>query len=402
MSRSKSRRKKNKSKQDHKTSHEGRKGEGSISTNARPDAETLAHLESKIDSKLIRQDHRFFHVIRNYLRFKSAPDGDPKKNAAVEALAWRIALSLVPSLAVATTGALALIGVYLAWSANQLAKQSNDLHNQEIALLKSQTSENLEVETLPVSDNYVHVWSATRYPDKPPVVSRVASFYRFRVTNTSLVPVSLIESFHAEGAHSRVRVELPFFSLIAYHSDHVSLGSPIELPVRLAPQESIEFFAMVPRRVTEPTGRFLMELMRDEKSKFDTKVEYRLFTPNLLQDTERRMQDEFAKTKLGQLIEIQEIDLPHLTTDRGLLYRNDDNTIGFRDKDNNAQDGFVYKDGNYLHVQCTDKMLESPMLTYSDLTPVDETYEIAFQTGSGAIYKTVLRSSETLFGRLTQ
>lgn len=362
-----------------------------------------------METSFIRQEHRLLHIIKNFLAYRSADKSDPKREAAMSALALRIALSFVPSPAVATTGIVALFGVYLAWHANQLAKESNQLYEQEITLakeqvnlLKDQTAERLAVESLPMRDNYVHVWSAIRYKNKPPSVTQTATWYRFRVTNNSLIPISVVESFYNEAGRGRIRVDLPFFKSVTYENDKVALESPVELPIRLEPQESTELYALVPRRVTDPIGKYLMKLLRHEDGKLDTIVEHRLFTPNLLEDAEREARESFDNTKLGQLIHMQEIDFPFIRTERGLLYRKDDGSTGFHDANNDAPDGFIFRDGNDLHAQCNELMLGSTDVTYSDLVGEASTYEISFQSGSGAIYKTVLRTSDTPFGRLTQ
>ncbi len=98
------------------------------------------HRPEDVEAAFIRQEHRWWAVIRNLLVNRTQfPKGDPRRRAT-----WIAALSLFLSPAGAAAGgvtALSIAGIYLAWKANELLQGQNALlqaQNDHIELQNEQ------------------------------------------------------------------------------------------------------------------------------------------------------------------------------------------------------------------------------------------------------------------------
>ena len=74
--------------------------ERTMSDNKHEEALTPVELEGK----LLAQEHRLFHILRNWLTRKEFPDGDPRRAACTDALLWRMVIALTPALAITGGG----------------------------------------------------------------------------------------------------------------------------------------------------------------------------------------------------------------------------------------------------------------------------------------------------------
>ena len=94
---------------------------------------------NELQCELWRQEHRFFHIIRNFLTSRTLNVDDPLRAASQEAVAYRIAVSLVPQVATAGVGLVAILGLIIASQANGLLSEQNKTIAAQSLLLDKQT-----------------------------------------------------------------------------------------------------------------------------------------------------------------------------------------------------------------------------------------------------------------------
>lgn len=86
---------------------------------------TAEHLELEFEAKLLRQEHRLFSVIYNYWTRKKFSEDDPRRDAIIHAIAWRMVVAIAPTAAAASVGFGGLFALIFAWEANELLKTQN-------------------------------------------------------------------------------------------------------------------------------------------------------------------------------------------------------------------------------------------------------------------------------------
>jgi hypothetical protein len=91
-----------------------------------PDS-SLDAFTTQVDAKFIAQEHRLFSILRNAWEYSSAPETDPRRQAARDALVFRLIMAFVPRAAVTGAGIAGIAGLLLAWQANSLVREQNDL-----------------------------------------------------------------------------------------------------------------------------------------------------------------------------------------------------------------------------------------------------------------------------------
>ncbi len=106
-------------------------------TESRAD-KTAAELE-EVRASLVAQEHRFLRVLYNYWLYRHRPREDKLRGASASALLW----GFLPSAATSSTGAVAALGLYLAYSANGLLAEQNELTKEQNAYLQRQ----IEIQT---------------------------------------------------------------------------------------------------------------------------------------------------------------------------------------------------------------------------------------------------------------
>jgi len=106
------------------------------------DNATLDNRIDDIEARLIEQDHRPIHIITTFLKARrELPHNDPRLEAALKAMLWRVFFS--PGTLAATGGLIALISVaVLVWQ-NYLIREQNEFLKQEI--IQTQISNETEI-----------------------------------------------------------------------------------------------------------------------------------------------------------------------------------------------------------------------------------------------------------------
>lgn len=99
---------------------------------------TAEELE-EVRASIVAQEHRFLRILYNYWLYRPRPREDKLRGASASALLW----GLLPSAATSTTGAVAFLGLYLAYSANGLLAEQNELTREQNAYLQRQ----IEIQT---------------------------------------------------------------------------------------------------------------------------------------------------------------------------------------------------------------------------------------------------------------
>lgn len=95
-------------------------------------AKTSPELSLEIQAEFIRQEHRLFSVLKNAWDYSSVPDTDPRRDASRTALVFRVVKALLPGAAITGACVAAIFGVAMAWQANQLIKEQNELILRDI------------------------------------------------------------------------------------------------------------------------------------------------------------------------------------------------------------------------------------------------------------------------------
>lgn len=93
----------------------------------------------EIRASLVAQEHRFLRILYNYWLYRDRPREDKVRGASASALLW----GLLPSAATSSTGAVAALGLYLAYSANGLLEEQNGLTRDQNIYLQQQ----IEIQT---------------------------------------------------------------------------------------------------------------------------------------------------------------------------------------------------------------------------------------------------------------
>jgi len=92
---------------------------------------------SKIEVKLIEQEHRLFNVLENYFINRKKWDiNDPRRTAATKALFWKIFFS--PGTIAATGGIVATITLFVLFQQNSLFKEQNQIMSKQNQFFQTQ------------------------------------------------------------------------------------------------------------------------------------------------------------------------------------------------------------------------------------------------------------------------
>jgi hypothetical protein len=90
-------------------------------------ANSLEDLITQVDVKFIAQEHRLFYILRNAWEYSSKSKADPRRRAAFDAFVFRFGMAFVQRSVVASAGIAGFAGLLLAWQANRLVSEQNDL-----------------------------------------------------------------------------------------------------------------------------------------------------------------------------------------------------------------------------------------------------------------------------------
>ncbi|TXT22152.1 MAG: pentapeptide repeat-containing protein [Planctomycetota bacterium] len=93
----------------------------------------------EFEAALLRQEHRLLSILKNYfiVRPKLA-SGDPRRDAIVESLLWRISVALIPTVAAGSAGLVGVAGIVIAIWANNLISEQNATLFEQNKLAQSQ------------------------------------------------------------------------------------------------------------------------------------------------------------------------------------------------------------------------------------------------------------------------
>ncbi len=93
----------------------------------------------EFEAALLRQEHRLLSILKNYFILRSRfPIGDPRRDAVVEALLWRISVALVPTVAAGGAGLVGVVGIVIAIWANNLISEQNTTLVEQTKLAQAQ------------------------------------------------------------------------------------------------------------------------------------------------------------------------------------------------------------------------------------------------------------------------
>lgn len=92
----------------------------------------------EFEAELMRQEHRLFNILRNFFSRKRFPTDDPRRQAIIEAVLWRVCIALAPTAIAGGASVVAIVGLIVALHANWLVQEQNSMLKEQTALLKSQ------------------------------------------------------------------------------------------------------------------------------------------------------------------------------------------------------------------------------------------------------------------------
>lgn len=85
----------------------------------------------ELEAAILRQEHRLYPLLKNFWNRDAYAGDDPRHDAIVSALLWRIVIALMPTAAVASVGLAGIAGLWLAWQANGLIAEQNQFFDQQ-------------------------------------------------------------------------------------------------------------------------------------------------------------------------------------------------------------------------------------------------------------------------------
>ncbi|WP_298426170.1 pentapeptide repeat-containing protein [uncultured Kordia sp.] len=106
----------------------------------------------KIEARLLEQEHRPIQLILNFLKRSKYQKNDPRRKAVTRAVIWRLFFSPT-TLAVASSGILAIATVYFLSKQNDILDAQTTLVEQQVEILGSQNN---------MIDQQIHIAEATR------------------------------------------------------------------------------------------------------------------------------------------------------------------------------------------------------------------------------------------------
>jgi|GEM_PF-6185062 len=81
----------------------------------------------EFETALMRQEHRLFRILMNYVGRSQYAKDDPRRMAVTEALLWRLVIAATPVTVAGGASIIAIIGLFTAWRSNQLLAEQNDI-----------------------------------------------------------------------------------------------------------------------------------------------------------------------------------------------------------------------------------------------------------------------------------
>ena len=109
----------------------------------------MSELDINLQAEFIRQEHRLFNILSNWVKYRNVNENDPRKEAANSALIWRIVVALLPTAAV---GGVGFLGVFLAFQANYILTVQNTKIEEQNHLSESSRRSSLIFELTSILD----------------------------------------------------------------------------------------------------------------------------------------------------------------------------------------------------------------------------------------------------------
>jgi uncharacterized protein YjbI with pentapeptide repeats len=106
----------------------------------------------KVEAQLLEQEHRPIQLILNFLGRNKYSENDPRRKAVTRAILWRFFFSPT-TLAVASSGLLAIATIYFLSQQNKILESQTTLVEQQVEILESQNN---------MIDQQIHIAEATR------------------------------------------------------------------------------------------------------------------------------------------------------------------------------------------------------------------------------------------------
>ncbi|MDA0267484.1 MAG: hypothetical protein O3A14_11120 [Cyanobacteria bacterium] len=203
-----------------------------------PSPETIEELDLKVQATFIQQEHRLWQILQNFIRYSSASADDPRRNASRSALLIRLLMSLIQPAVTTGVSFIAVLGLLLAWHANQLIEKQNALISEQNTLIQSQLEEQVSLEVNPnLSNGIVQVTDNTI-----PSFGQIVQFpWKITISNNGSQQLFIVEYRVMQGDSL---TSSAFYSGIdggLFDED----GQSVKLPIKLDAGETRIFHILV-------------------------------------------------------------------------------------------------------------------------------------------------------------
>jgi hypothetical protein len=267
---------------------------------------------------------------------------------------------------------------------------------------RAQFGESLRIAFVPSSEAHIFPFTMQRDKASKAYLRDVAAWYKFRFSNNSARPISIVTIKYRENNPDTVWSDIPAPLVADLRTSESELKATkiIDPPFRVDIGATEELFAFVPLTVSRQLGEYLFELLRDPNHQPTSKIERALLDPDYFKNFEQRVTEGLRTGSLGKFVEFEQADISRVMFERPPFIRDSSGDWIFRDANNDSNDGFRFRDRLSTLNQVNDAILSSKADTLRIEDSPSRGLELVFYLGSGSVEYLRLSRSENALDRL--